>query len=100
LFFTACEKDSKECVKVKYVSSYCPKTGAVLVDLLSSSEAGERTAILNIPEAFQIRDKVFYVTYHYDESLDKLDPHVLCPAIFSPQKIFVSDSASENECKN
>lgn len=97
LFFASCEKESNGCVKVKYIAGYCPKSGAALVQL-EDSGASETIALLNIPEAFKIRDKVFYVTYHYDEAQSKADPNVMCNALFGPATIYVADSASETEC--
>ncbi|WP_211480996.1 hypothetical protein, partial [Arcticibacter eurypsychrophilus] len=29
----SCKKDNSNCVEVKYVSGYCPKTGAALLEL-------------------------------------------------------------------
>ncbi|MGV3703902.1 MAG: hypothetical protein ACO1NU_00870 [Arcticibacter sp.] len=96
LFFSSCEKDTK-CVKVKYISSYCPKMGASLVKL-EESETSESIALLNVPEAFRVNGKVFYVTYHYDEAQSKTDPQVMCPAIYGPAKIYVADSVDEHGC--
>lgn len=97
LFFASCEKESKGCVKVKYITSYCPKLGSALVELVDSDDS-ENIALLDVPEEFRVRDKVFYVTYHYDEVRSKPDANVLCPAMFGPAEVYVADSASENEC--
>ena len=91
----SCKKETKNCIQVKYVTSYCPKAGADVVSLNSGSP--EHIVLLNIPESFRVKDNVFFVTYHYDETVDELDD-VICPAIFIPQKIFVCDSASEKDC--
>ena len=100
LLFTACKKDKSQCVKVKYIMDYCPKPGASLVSLESKTGGSMQIALLNLPEAFQVGDKVFYVRYHYDQTLDNLDPTVYCPAIFGPTKIFVVDSANDTNCND
>ncbi|WP_069658653.1 hypothetical protein [Arcticibacter eurypsychrophilus] len=106
----SCKKDrnTRECVEVKYVMDYCPTTGAALLRLVnpnSDSFTDERgnvvseVAFLNVPDSFKVKDKVFFVSYHYDAALDKPDVKP-CPAIFGPAKIFVIDSVSEIECKD
>lgn len=66
-----------------------------MVNVETGTEAGNQIALLNVPQTYQVRDKIFLVTYHYDEALDKLDEGKICPAIFGPLKIFVCDSATE-----
>jgi hypothetical protein len=95
IIFNSCKKENKYCIQVKYVTSYCPKAGADVVALYTGSP--EHIVLLNIPESFRVKDNVFFITYHYDESVDELDD-VICPAIYIPQKIFVCDSASEEDC--
>lgn len=98
-FLNSCKKDKNECVKARFIDSYCPKMGAVLVILESHSGSTKTIALLNVPKEFHVRDKIFYVTYHYDETLDIADP-IACPLLYGPVKIFVSDSASQNQCSD
>jgi hypothetical protein len=80
--------------------AYCPKQGAVLVNIESNSSTPNQIALLNVPASFQVAEKVFYVKYYYDASLGKFDAAVTCPAIYGPAKIYVTDSASDTDCKN
>lgn len=98
LLLSSCKKNESECVKVKFVTAYCPKKGAVLVTIESQPGSSNQIALLNVPVSFQVMDKVFYVKYHYDASLDKLDDGVFCPAIFAPVKIYIIDSVSDTNC--
>jgi hypothetical protein len=100
LLSNSCKKEEKEENEEKYVvarflSDYCPKTGAALVSIVEDSKPESQIALLNLPKSFQIKDKVLLITYHYDQALDKLDEGKLCPAIYSPLKIYVCDSATE-----
>jgi len=101
-----------ECVEVKYVGGYCPKTGAAILTLAkpnsnATSFTDERgnvsyqIALLNVPDTFKVKDKVFFVSYHYDADLDKPDANA-CNAFMAVIniKIFVSDSVSETQCKD
>jgi len=102
-------KNSKQCYQVKVISNYCPKTGSVLVSFTKANPdatpikdnnnkiVAYQAALLNVPEEFQIAEKTFYVTYHYDAELSKPDA-VACPAIFGVVKILVSDSISNEDC--
>jgi hypothetical protein len=99
LLLCSCKKDTMECVKVKYKDGYCPRTGAVLVNIESDNGKTNLIALLNVPEAFRVRDKVFYVTYHYDAAQDIVEEK-LCPALYGIHKIFVSDAVSETDCNN
>ena len=95
LLLSSCKKDENKYVEAQYVTDYCPKTGAALVSLLGDSEPSNQIALLNLPQSFQVKDKRFWITYHYDQALDKPDEGKICPDIFSPLKIFVCDSATE-----
>lgn len=97
LLLNSCKKSEKgeKFVRAKYLSAYCPKTGAALVSIVEDSKPDSLIALLNLPKSFHIKDKYFLVTYHYDPALDKLDEGKICPAIFGPEKIFVCDSATE-----
>ena len=99
--FPSCKKDKGECVKVKFVSTYCPKFGAVVVNIEQNSGELNHIALLNVPQSYMVAGKIFYVAYHYDQALDKLDEANICPAIaYEEVKIFVADSISETDCKN
>ena len=101
LSLASCKKDKGECVKVKFVSTYCPKSGAVIVNIEQNSGGLNHIALLNVPESYRVADKIFYVTYHYDQALDKLDDGKICPAVvYEEVKIFVADSFSETDCKS
>lgn len=97
LLSNSCKKEEKEekYVVARFLSDYCPKTGAALVSIVEDSKPDSQIALLNLPKSFQIKDKVLLITYHYDQALDKLDEGKICPAIYSPLKIFVCDSATE-----
>lgn len=97
LLSSACKKEEKEekYVRARYISEYCPKTGAALVNILGESGPIDHIALVNLPQSFQVRDKYFLITYHYDQALDKLDEGKNCPAIYGVLKIFVCDSATE-----
>lgn len=96
----SCKKDKDKCIKVKFVSAYCPKSGAVLVNIEQNPGAIYQIALLNTPQTYAVAGKIFYVTYHYDEALDKEDIGNVCPAIYGKVKIFVADSSSETACNN
>ncbi|MBC7417021.1 MAG: hypothetical protein H7325_02560 [Pedobacter sp.] len=101
----SCKKNDEKCIQVKYVMGYCPKTGASLVTLTNPNSDATHSgnsyemALLNVPKVYQVRDKVFYVSYHYDEDKSKLDL-VACPAIFGNVNVFVCDAANETSCNN
>jgi len=112
LIGVSCKKDNtqKECYQVRYVMNYCPNMG-VLVEFTEPNPDATKierdngkviyqAALLNIPEQYHIKDKVFYVKYHYDKDKENELNKGMCPAIFSPVKILIGDYASENDCKN
>lgn len=92
----SCKKDERRCVRVKYLSTYCPKPGAAVVEV--QSESPEALVLLNVPERYRVKDKIFYVTYHYDPTLDYLDD-VACPLnIYIYDKMYTADSVGEHNC--
>ena len=105
----SCKKDKKNCVKVQYVMPYCPKKGADLVRVLETNpdatahtEHGYTTysmALLNLPEEYKVRDKVFFVKYEYDADSAKPDT-TFCPAIFGHENILIAKSVSLTGCDN
>ncbi|WP_457268427.1 hypothetical protein [Pedobacter sp. UYEF25] len=102
----SCKKTGKKCIQVKYVMSYCLKAGASLVALcnpnIDATVNGKQVyemALLNVSKSFQIKDKVFYINYHYDVEKAKFDNNI-CPAVVGPAPIFVCDSASETDCND
>jgi hypothetical protein len=96
LLSNSCKKEEKKpYVRARYISDYCPKTGAALVTIIGDPEPDSQIALLNLPQSFQVKDKTFLIRYHYDQALDKLDEGKICPTIFGPLKIFVCDYATE-----
>jgi hypothetical protein len=112
-FFTfslfSCKKNKKNCVQMQYIGGYCQKAGASLVKILepnddatARTENGHTTysmALLNLPEEFRVRDKVFFVKYYYDAESAKPDT-TFCPADFYPANILVVKSVSLTGCDN
>lgn len=112
LLLSSCDKDTSEgCYQVKYVTAYCPKTGASLVQFTKKIPEGEQAAdgdgktvyqaaLLDVPEAFQVRDTIFYVKYHYDPDRADLDGNI-CPDIFGTTlKVLVCDYSSDKDCSD
>jgi hypothetical protein len=103
----SCKKDGKNCVQVQFIMDYCPKTGAALVEVLEPSDDATastnngyttyKMALLNLPEEFRVRDKVFLVKYYYDAESAKPDT-TFCPAIFGPVNVLVVRSVSLTGC--
>lgn len=103
----SCKKDGKNCIRVQYISGYCYYPGAGLVEVLernddatASTNNGYTTytmALLNLPEEFRVRDKVFFVKYYQDESLPEAEPRA-CPLDIAPANLFVAKSASQTGC--
>ena len=93
--FSACKKEEVKYVQARFITGYCPKTGASLVRLEPNSGTENQIALLNLPSDFQVRDKIFLLSYHYDAALDKIEEQKICPAIFTKQTIFVCTSAKE-----
>ncbi|PRY48035.1 hypothetical protein B0I27_11722 [Arcticibacter pallidicorallinus] len=84
-------------MKVKYLSTYCPKPGAAVVQVQSGSFEG--LVLLNVPENYRVKDKIFYVTYHYDPTLDHED-NIACPLdkAYTHAKMYTVDSVGEQSC--
>jgi hypothetical protein len=96
LLLNSCKKEEKEnYVRARYLSDYCPKTGAALVTIIGDPEPDSQIALLNLPQSFQVKDKDFLITYHYDQTLDQPDEGKICPDINGPLKIYVCDTATE-----
>ncbi|NRF40209.1 hypothetical protein [Pedobacter foliorum] len=111
LIGVSCKKDKNEqkCYQVRYIMNYCPQMG-VLVDFIKPNpDATEhrldngkiiyQAAFLNIPDQYHVKDKIFYVKYHYDKNKEKELRKNICQAIFSPVKILVGDYTSVNDCE-
>lgn len=95
--------------EVKYSMDYCPVTGAALVyftaknrDAMAITNGNEpvvySAALLNVPERFRVRDKVFYITYHPAKSDEVVYHNGICPAIFGPTKFLIVDTIAETDC--
>lgn len=97
LLSNSCKKEEKEkrYVRARYLSDYCLKTGAALVSIVRDSEPDSQIALLNLPQSFQVKDKILLITYHYDQALDKPDEGKICQEVYSTLKIYVCDSATE-----
>lgn len=96
LLFNSCKKEEKpNYFRARYLSDYCPKTGAALITIIGDPEPDSQIALLNLPQSFQVKDKDFLITYHYDQALDQPDEGKICPDINGPLKIYVCDSATE-----
>ena len=67
---------------------------------LDNGETIYQAALLNIPEEYHVKDKVFYVKYHYDKDKEKDLNKNICQTIFGPVKILIGDYTSVNDCKN
>jgi len=102
-----CKKENG-CLRVTYVDGYCFKRKASQVyfdkslSFTLSSNSGSNgskvyaAALINIPEEFRVRGKVFYVKVHYDKELDVIDP-IACPANIAPSlKVAVCDWAGDS----
>lgn len=68
-------------------------------DATRTGESVYEMALLNVPKMYQVRDKVFYVSYHYDAEAAKPES-VACLAIFGNVNVFVCDAANETGCGN
>jgi len=97
IFLFSCKKDEQRCLKVKYLSSYCPKPGAAVVEVQSGSF--ESLVLLNVPEDYRVKDRIFYITYHYDPTLDHFD-NVACPMdkAYPYEKMYMVNSVGEQNC--
>ncbi len=91
--------------EVKFIMEYCPVKGAVFVrftekntDAMAYGNSGYSAALLNVPEHFRVRDKVFYITYHPAKDDEIVYYQGACPAIFGPEKVLIVDSISSADC--
>jgi len=94
-------------LRATYYSDYCPKGGTWVVfdEPLSFTTPSKKSdnprisynaALLNVPAAFAVPRKVFYVKVHYDKSLD-VNRGLICPAVVYPEmKAVVCDWAGES----
>ena len=105
----SCQKDGKNCIKVRYITGYCPYPDGSLVEVLepnddatASTNNGYTTytmALFYLPKEFKVRDKVFFVKYYHDANLPK--PEVR-PCLFDTgtANMFGAKSASLTRCDN
>lgn len=112
LIEASCKKDNnkQKCYQVRYIMNYCPQMGVLLEFIEPNTDATEhktengktiyQAALLNIPDQYHVKDKVFYVKYHYDKDKEKELSKNICPAIFSRVKILIGDYTSANGCEN
>jgi len=108
----SCKKNNNEqkCYQVRYIMNYCPQMGVLVEFTKPNTDATEhklengkvvyQAALLNIPDQYHVKDKVFYVKYHYQKDKEKELNKNICPAIFSPVKILTGDYTSVNSCEN
>jgi hypothetical protein len=100
---------NKNCIQVRYISGYCFYPGAGLVEVLQPNDDATASthhrhttytmALLDLPEEFRVRDKVFFVKYDHDADLPEAEPRAW-PLDIAPANLFVAKSVSLTGCDN